>query len=174
MMDCKKALVEADGDVEKASEWLRVKGLASAAKKGERATKEGLIETYVHTGGKLGVIVGVKADPSADAAAELARDIAMHVAASDPTPLAVDRDGIDAAAVEKEKQLLRRQAEQTGKPENVIERIVEGRIGRFFQEFCLVEQPFVKDPDRSVGDLLPEGGSVTGFVRFKVGEGDAE
>jgi len=264
MMDCKRALADANGDVEKAVELLRERGLAKAGKRSGRATSEGTIgmallgetaalveldcETdfvaktdefqsaavqiakavaasgagndveealgcklgdgnvgdeigaiatkvgenvvlkrvakiavdggltggYVHAGGKLGVIVGLKADPGIDGVAELVRDVAMHVAATDPTPLAVDRDGIDADAVEKEKQLLRRQAEQTGKPENVIERIVDGRMGRFFQEFCLVEQPFVKDPDRSVGDLLPEGGSVTGFVRFKVGEGDPE
>ena len=264
MMDCKRALADANGDVEKAVELLRERGLAKAGKRSGRATSEGTIgmallgetaalveldcETdfvaktdefqgaavqiakavaasgagndveealgcklgdgnvgdeigaiatkvgenvvlkrvakiavdggltggYVHAGGKLGVIVGLKADPGIDGVAELVRDVAMHVAATDPTPLAVDRDGIDADAVEKEKQLLRRQAEQTGKPENVIERIVDGRIGRFFQEFCLVEQPFVKDPDRPVGALLPEGGSVTGFVRFKVGEGDPE
>ncbi len=262
MMDCKRALADADGDGGKAIELLRERGLAKAGKRSGRATSEGIIgmalggsfaavielgsETdfvaktdefqaaaaeiaeavastpgvssvaealaaklgdgsiedrvgavaskvgenivlkrvgrlevasgitggYIHAGGKLGVIVAIgNAGAGADA---LAKDIAMHVAATDPTPIAVDRDGVDVALVEKERELLGRQAAQTGKPENVIARIVEGRMGKFFQEFCLVEQPFVKDPDRAVGDLLTEGALIEGFVRFKVGEASSE
>ena len=132
----------------------------------------GITGGYVHAGGKLGVIVGLAVGAGTDAEAGLAKDVAMHVAATDPTPLAVDREGVAADLVEKEHELLMRQAQQSGKPANVIERIVEGRMGKFYQEFCLLEQPFVKDPDKSVGELLPEGASLTGFVRFKVGEGE--
>jgi len=134
----------------------------------------GITGGYVHAGGKLGVIVGVASASGSDADSGLAKDVAMHVAATDPTPIAVDREGVAADLVEKERDLLTRQAEQTGKPANVIERIVDGRMGKFYQEFCLLEQAFVKDPDKSVGDLLPDGASVTGFVRFKVGEGEPE
>lgn len=259
MMDCKKALTEAEGDIERAIELLREKGLSKAAKRAGRDTTEGAVaisidggqgtmvelgcetdfvskndqfqglvqeladalraagpiddvaaalaasmggETvesqlaaavsrvgeniqlkrvvslevdgvvggYVHGGGKLGVLVGVATATPADVE-DSARDLAMHVAAADPTPLAVDRDGIDKAVVEKEESILRAQALESGKPENIVENIVKGRINKFFAEHCLLEQPFVKDPDKKVGEIVADGASVVGFVRFKLGEG---
>ncbi len=273
MMDCKRALTDADGDAERAIELLRERGLAKAGKRAGRATSEGVIgiarngpvaamvelgcetdfvartdeyqalgqelaelvagnadltdvektlaapmgdETvgariqaasgklgenvelkrvarlavsqgvsggYVHAGGKLGVIVGVEFDlSSADAGADakleaLAKDLAMHVAAADPTPLSVDREGMPQDVIEKERRVLRAQAEQSGKPEGVIEKIVEGRLRKFFAENCLLEQAFVKDPDRSVGDLAKAVASEVGtsatireFARFRLGE----
>ena len=269
MMDCKKALAEADGDLDKAIEKLRERGLAKAVKRAGRDTTEGAIaialagnmagmvelacETdfvaktpdyvelaeslaqtvaadsgiasadelldatqdgekvrdliaaavgkmgenivakrvarvdigasglcggYVHAGGKLGVVVGIATGGSGDAAEGLAKDVAMHVAAHDPSPLSIDRSGVPSGAIEQERELFRRQAEQDGKPEKVIDKIVEGRINKYYGEVCLLEQGFVKDPDKKVGDLLTEaaaalgGGevSVTDFVRFKLGE----
>jgi elongation factor Ts len=272
MMDCKKALAEADGDLDRAIEVLRERGLAKAVKRSGRETSEGtiaialegragailelgcetdfvaktpdfqgladsiagaaladpaidgpdalrdatlegekvgdrvaaavarigenivvkrvsrievegegLVGGYVHAGGKLGVLVGLSAAESGAPAEALAKDLAMHVAAADPSPVAVDRDGVPAALVEKERELFQRQAEQEGKPEKVIEKIVEGRVRKYYAEVCLVEQPFVKDPDRTVAKVLEDaaarlGGvpSVTGFVRFKLGEGSSE
>ena len=273
MMDCKRALTDADGDAERAVELLRERGLAKAGKRAGRVTSEGVIgiarngpvaamvelgcETdfvartdeyqalgqeiaelvagnpdltdiestlaapmgdgnvesrihaavgklgenvklkrvarlsvsqgvcggYVHAGGKLGVIVGVESDLSsaaagADARLEaLAKDLAMHVAAADPTPLSVDREGMPQDVVEKERRVLRAQAEQSGKPEGVIEKMVEGRLRKFFAENCLLEQAFVKDPDRSVGDVaqavasdLGTSATVREFARFRLGE----
>lgn len=139
----------------------------------------GLVGGYVHAGGKLGVAVALGAPPGERAQA-LAKDLAMHVAAADPSPVAVDRSGVPAALVEQERELFRRQAEQEGKPAPVIEKIVEGRVRKFYAEVCLVEQPFVKDPDQSIGKLLESaaavlGGpvTVTGFLRFKLGEAAA-
>jgi len=260
MMDCKKALTDADGELEKAIELLRERGLSKAGKRAGRETSEGAIgisfeagrgvmieigcETdfvakndqfqglvqevadairgagdvtdvagalavsfgdgsiddhikaavgrvgeniqlkrveslsvdgaigsYIHGGGKLGVIVGVATSDAAGATA-VAKDIAMHVAAVDPTPIAVERNGVDKAVVEKEESILRNQALQSGKPENIVENIVKGRINKFYAEHCLVEQPFVKDPDKKISDVLKESGgaSVSGFVRFKLGE----
>ena len=260
MMDCKRALSDAEGDLERAMELLRERGLSKAGKRAGRETSEGTIgialadgaaailelgcETdfvaktdefqglataiaeallasdvgdsrekalelslgsdsvgakitervatlgenielkrvsslsvtggaasgYVHAGGKLGVIVGVSG--SGDVVA-VGRDIAMHVAATDPTPVSVDREGVPADQVEAEKRVLRAQAEQSGKPDNVVEKMVEGRLNKFYKEHCLLEQPFVKDPDKSVAAMLKEvasDASVTGFVRFKLGE----
>jgi elongation factor Ts len=261
MMDCKKALSEADGDPKKALELLRERGLSKAGKRAGRETSEGAIavaasggkgaiielgcETdfvaktddfqglaqaiadavqadgsvesadkalglslgdgtvedtitataakvgenvllkrvdqlsvsgtvggYVHAGGKLGVVVAIDGGDG-DAVAGAARDLAMHVAAFDPTPVAVDRDGVPSELVESEKSILRNQALQSGKPENIVDKIVEGRINKFYSENCLVEQPFVKDPDTTVGKLLAgidEKLKVTSFVRFKLGE----
>jgi elongation factor Ts len=260
MMDCKKALTDASGDVEKAMELLRERGLAKAGKRSGRETSEGAVgvsidggqgviielgcETdfvakndqfqslvqevadairtegsaadaeaalgvklgegtvddhikaavgrvgeniqlkrvgritvdgvvggYVHGIGGLGVLVGVSAS-SPDDVKDVAKDIAMHVAAADPTPLAIDRDGLDPEVVAKEESILRNQALQSGKPENIVENMVKGRINKFFAEFCLVEQVFVKDPDKKVGDVLKEAGgaSVTSFLRYKLGE----
>ncbi len=269
MMDCKKALGEADGDVEKAIAVLRERGLAKAVKRSGRETSEGTVavaldgpqgalvelgcETdfvaktpdfqglaaslatvaaadagvdsaealldatvdgekvserianaigtmgeniqlkrvarlavagagrtggYVHAGGKLGVLVALATEASGAEVEALAKDVAMHVAAADPSPVSVDRDGVPGELVEKERELFRRQAEQEGKPEKVIERIVEGRVKKFYGEVCLLEQAFVKDPDRSVGQLLEDAAgsagapiAVSGFVRFKLGEG---
>ena len=268
MMDCKRVLQDADGDVKRAVELLRERGLAKAGKREGRSTSEGVIaialdgaaggmvelgcETdfvartdefgaladalasavvadgsidsakallegqvegekvadrmtaavaklgenvvvkraarlevqgpgitggYVHAGGKLGVLVGLCTSVSGPTVEALAKDLAMHVAAADPSPLAVDRDGISPELLESERKIYRKQAEQEGKPEKVIDRIVEGKLSKFTAEVCLLEQPFVKDPDRSVGDLLrdvaKEVGAeieVSGFRRFKLGE----
>lgn len=144
------------------------------------AVDSGVTGGYVHAGGKLGVIVSITSDKSDAKLEALAKDVAMHVAAADPTPLSVDQAGMPADAVEAERRVLRAQAEQSGKPENVIEKMVEGRMRKFFAENCLVEQAFVKDPDHSVGDVVRAVGkdigaevAVTGFVRFRLGEESA-
>jgi elongation factor Ts len=271
MMDCKKALADAGGDVARATELLRERGLAKAGKREGRTTSEGAIgiavagpvgalvevgcETdfvaktdefqslvaalakavaadaevrdaasllevtldgvparevvqaaiarigenivvkrvarlacreagrvggYVHAGGKLGVLVAIGSEKSGEGLGALAKDLAMHVAAADPSPVAVDRSGVPAELVEKERQIFRAQAEQTGKPANVLDKIVEGRVNKYYGEVCLLEQPFVKDPDRTVKALLAEAAkslgapvAVEGFVRFKLGEGAA-
>jgi len=267
MMDCKRVLKDADGDVARAVELLRERGLAKAGKREGRATSEGLIaiavdgaggmvelgcETdfvartddfgalasslasavaadakvdspealldreidgekvaeriiaavaklgenvvvkrtvhlplngagsvggYVHAGGKLGVLVGLETSASGGVLDTLAKDLAMHVAAADPSPVAVDRDGVSSAFIESERSIYRKQAEQDGKPEKVIDRIVDGKVAKYLAEIVLLEQAFVKDPDRSVGDLVKEAAkelgakvSVTGFHRFKLGE----
>jgi elongation factor Ts len=260
MMDCKKALGDAQGDVEKAVELLRERGLSKAGKRAGRATSEGAIglslkagvgviielgcetdfvarndqfqtllqevadaiagagawdsldaalevklgkgtvathiqeavgvvgeniqlkrvaglrvdgavDGYIHAGGKLGVVVGFETANPGDLGS-VGRDVAMHVAAVDPTPVSVDRTGVDTALLEKERTILRNQALQSGKPEKIVDSIVAGRINKFYKESCLVEQDFVKDPDKTVGQVLKEAGDVTvsGFVRFRVGE----
>jgi elongation factor Ts len=272
MMECKKALADAAGEVDRAIELLRERGLAKAVKRAGRATSEGAIvlalagsaagiielgcETdfvaktddflavanalaraaaerpeaktpddllavqaearplrelmqstsgklgenielkrfarlagtgagqaggYVHAGGRLGVIVALEAAASGDGLGVLARDVAMHVAAHDPSPVSIDRSGVPKELIQKEAELFRRQAQQEGKPAPVIERIVEGRLKKYYAEVCLIEQAFVKDPDRSIQQLLDEAGKglgqpvrVTGFVRFKLGETAAE
>jgi elongation factor Ts len=266
MMDCKRSLTDADGDIERATELLRERGLAKAGKRAGRETSEGAIvfeadrgrgvlielgsETdfvaktpdfqglaeriakavldlgteadldaalaaslddgtvgeavtaagakmgeniqlkrvgcadvkgvvggYVHGAGTLGVLLALETDASEEAVAALLRDLAMHVAAHDPTPIAIDRDGMPAEDVEKERSFLTSQALESGKPENVVEKMVDGRINKFFAENCLVEQKFVKDPDKSVRDLLAEASKEVGadlrishFARFKLGE----
>jgi elongation factor Ts len=270
MMDCKRALADADGNVEQAMELLRERGLAKAGKRAGRETSEGavvfsisggqgaLIElgcetdfvaktpgfqelaqgvaaavaaagsvadadaalklpmdgstiddvikasvakvgeniqllrvatvdvagvtgAYVHGTGKLGVLVGLETALGEDAVGGVARDIAMHVAAHDPTPIAVDRDGVDPTVVEKERTFLTKEATDSGKPANVVEKMVDGRINKFFAENCLLEQGFVKDPDKSVRDIVAEAGKAAGgdlkvaeFVRFKLGEAASE
>jgi elongation factor Ts len=272
MMECKRALTEADGDADKAVEVLRERGLAKAVKRSGRATSEGTVaislgdrvagivelgcETdfvaktadfqalaaslarsladdagidgpealldatvdgekasekisatigkigenillnrcqriavegsgcvggYVHAGGKLGVVIGLATEASGEALDVLAKDLAMHVAAADPSPVAVDRAGVPEELIDREKELFRRQAEQEGKPAKVIEKIVEGRIKKYYGEVCLLEQSFVKDPDKSLKQLLEEVGaqlaspvSIACFVRFKLGEGASE
>ena len=158
MMDCKNALVEAEGDIEKAIEVLRVKGLAQAAKKAGRIASEGLVEAYIHLGGRIGVLVEVNCETDfvakTDEFRHLCRDIAMQIAASRPEY--VRREDVPVEVVNKEKQILREQALEEGKPEKIVERMVEGRIGKFFKENCLVEQPYIRDPDKSVQDLLNE------------------
>jgi elongation factor Ts len=272
MMECKKALGEADGDADKAIEVLRERGLAKAVKRSGRATSEGTVaislgdrvagivelgcETdfvaktpdfqalaaslaksvvedagidrpealldatvegekvsekisaaigkmgenillnrceriavdgsgkvggYVHAGGKLGVVVGLATEASGEALDVLAKDLSMHVAAADPSPVSVDRDGVPQELIEREKDLFRRQAEQEGKPAKVIDKIVEGRIKKYYGEVCLLEQRFVKDPDKTLKQLLEEVGgqlaspvTVSSFVRFKLGESASE
>jgi elongation factor Ts len=271
MMDCKRAIKDADGDAEKAVELLRERGLAKAGKRGGRATSEGavsiaidgsvaamvevgcetdfvartdlfvefgkqLAETvakdasidspdsllkasidgetaadkvnaaigrlgenivvkrvtrldagafgvaggYVHAGGNLGVVVTLATKGSGTELETLAKDLAMHVAAADPSPIAVDRSGVDSALLDSERSIYRNQAVQSGKPEGVVEKIVEGRLNKYLSEICLVEQAFVKDPDRTIGDLLRDVGAsvgaeiaVNGYQRYKLGEGDA-
>ncbi|MEZ4218427.1 MAG: translation elongation factor Ts [Myxococcota bacterium] len=268
MMECKRALSDADGDVEKAIELLRERGLSKAGKRAGRATSEGAVavaiagaraglvelgcETdfvaktdaflalaqsvadvvaanpsldgpaavgaaklggttvadtiqqtiakvgenielkraqgvdvgkgvtggYVHMGGKLGVVVGLATGASGAAVEELAKDVAMHVAAADPSPIAVDRDGVDADVVERERRILTNQAKESGKPDAVVEKMVSGRINKFFAEHCLLEQAFVKDPDTTIGKLVAKVAkdvgadvAVASFVRFRIGEG---
>jgi elongation factor Ts len=175
--DAEKALAAKLGD---GSVDDRIK--STAAKVGENielkrvgrvSAGQGIVGGYVHAGGKLGVVVALRCAAAGESQSTLLRDVSMHIAAVDPTPVAVDRDGVSADLVESEKNILRKQAEQTGKPENVVEKIVEGRINKFFSEHCLLEQGFVKDPDKSVGQMLSEAGddiAVAGFVRFKLGE----
>jgi len=264
MMDCKRALTEADGDMEKANQVLRERGLAKAGKREGRATSEGVVaihidggvggmvelgcetdfvartddfqalgeslaravaqdasidtpdallkatvdgtvvsETikaaiaklgenvvvkrvarldidggivggYVHAGGKLGVLVALSGEAATREA--VAKDIAMHVAAADPTPVAVTRDGVSPELLAKEREIYRNQALAEGKPEKILDRIVDGKINKYVSEICLVEQPFVKDPDKSIGDLLKQAGdlTVTAFSRFKLGQGAEE
>ena len=179
MMDCKKALGETDGDMEKAVDLLRQKGLAVAAKRADRATSEGVVECYIHAGGKLGVMVEVGCETDFVAKTDdfkaFARDIAMHVAAVNP--VAVSREEIPSDLVEREKAIYVKQAQESGKPENIIEKIVSGKIEKFISEICLLEQKFVKNPDLTVQDLLNElvakmgeNISIKRFVRFQVGE----
>lgn len=179
MMDCKKALTEAGADIEKAVDFLRKKGLATAAKRAGRAVSEGTICSYIHMGGKIGVMVevGCETDFVAknDDFVAFARDIAMHVAATNP--LGIKPEDISADVVEREKEIYRAQARETGKPEAIIEKIIEGKIGKFYKENCLLQQPFVKNPDLTVADLLNEliakigeNIAVKRFVRYQVGE----
>lgn len=180
MMDCKKALSETNGDMEKAVDYLREKGLAAASKKAGRIAAEGLVESYIHMGGRIGVLVEVNCETDfvakTDEFKELAKDIAMHIAASRPEY--VKRDEIPEEVLEHERKLYRQIALNEGKPEKIIDKIVEGKIERFVKEICLLDQPFVKDPDITVGDLITakiakigENIAVRRFARFERGEG---
>lgn len=180
MMDCKKALTETDGDMEKAIDYLREKGLAAAAKKAGRIAAEGLVESYIHGGGRIGVLVEVNCETDfvakTDEFRELCRDIAMQVAASKPEY--VSREEVPAESIAREKEVLRAQALNEGKPEKIVDKMVEGRIEKYFKEVCLLEQPFIKDTDMTVKDLVTakvakigENISVRRFARFQVGEG---
>ncbi len=180
MMDCKKALQEANGDMDKAVEILRERGLAAAAKKAGRIAAEGLVDSYIHGEGRIGVLVEVNCETDFVAKTEefktFVRDIAMHIAASDPQYLS--REDVPEEVIEKEKEILRAQALNEGKPEKVVDKMVEGRLEKFFKEVCLLEQPFVKDPDKTVKDILTEKIATIGenitirrFVRYERGEG---
>ncbi|GIO53199.1 MULTISPECIES: translation elongation factor Ts [Paenibacillus] len=180
MLDCKKALEEANGDITKATELLREKGLAAAANKAGRAATEGVVEAYIHAGGRIGVLVEINCETDfvgkTDQFKEFARDIAMHIAAS--SPRYVSREEVPQAEVEKEKEILKAQALNEGKPEKIVEKMVEGRIGKYYEEFCLLEQSFIKDPDKTISQLLNEKISTIGenisirrFVRYELGEG---
>ena len=181
MMDCKQALAESGGDMEKAVDVLRKKGLAAAQKKSSRVTKEGAIDSYIHAGGRIGVLVevGVETDfvARSEPFKEFTHDLAMQVAASNP--LWVRREEVPAEVIEREKDIYREQAR--GKPDNVVEKMLEGKLNKFFQEVCLMEQPFVKDPDRSVEQLrtalvgvIGENVEVRRFMRFQLGESSEE
>jgi elongation factor Ts len=179
MMDCKHALTESKGDMEGAIVILRKKGVATAAKKATRATSEGSVTSYIHAGGKIGVLVEVNCESDFVARTDdfktLVHDIAMHIAATDPRY--IRKEDVSADAFEKEKDIYRAQAAQTGKPAPVIEKIVEGKMGKFYEEVCLYEQPFIKDQTMTVHQLiatvvgkLGENLSVRRFARFKVGD----
>ncbi len=178
MMDCKKALTETGGDMEKAVDLLRQKGLAVARKRAGRSTSEGVIQTYIHAGAKLGVMVEVGCETDfvakTDEFREFARDLAMHIAATNP--VAIARQEVPAEDAAREQEIYRQQALDSGKPENIVEKIVTGKMDRYFSEVCLLEQKFVKNPDLSVQDLLNEliakmgeNIGVKRFARFQVG-----
>ncbi|WP_068496354.1 translation elongation factor Ts [Paenibacillus kribbensis] len=180
MLDCKKALEEANGDLTKAIEVLREKGLAAAANKAGRIATEGVVESYIHAGGRIGVLVEVNCETDfvakTDQFKDFVRDIAMHIAASNPRY--VRREEVPQEEIEKEKEILKAQALNEGKPEKIVEKMVEGRIGKFYEEFCLLEQSFIKDPDKTISTLINEKISTIGenislrrFVRFELGEG---
>lgn len=180
MMDCKKALSATDGDLEKAIDFLREKGLAAAAKKAGRVAAEGLVEAYIHGGGRIGVLVEVNCETDfvakTDAFKELVKDIAMHIAATNPSYL--KREEVPIAELEHEQAVLAEQARNEGKPEKIIEKMVAGRIEKYYKEVCLMEQPFVKDPDKTISDLITESIAKIGenisirrFTRYQLGEG---
>jgi len=180
MMDCKKALAESNGDMEKAVEILREKGLAAAAKKAGRIAAEGLVSAYIHGDGRIGVLVEVNVETDFAAKNEefktFVKDIAMHIAASKPEY--IRREEVPTDRLEKEREILRAQALNEGKPEKIVEKMVEGRIDKYYKEVCLLEQPWVKDPDKTIQQLLNEKIATIGeninvrrFVRFERGEG---
>src|SRR3954463_4181063 len=179
MMDCKQALTESKGDMEQAVVVLRKRGGSVAAKKASRATSEGAVASYIHAGGKIGVLVEVNCESDfvarTDDFKELVHDIAMHIAATDPKY--IKKEDVTPEAFEKEKDIYRAQAKATGKPDNVVEKIVEGKMSKFYEEVCLYEQPFIKEQSISVSQLiatkvgkLGESIAVRRFARFKVGD----
>jgi elongation factor Ts len=179
MLDCKKALTDVDGNIEKAIEILREKGLAAVAKKAGRIAAEGIVEAYIH-GGRIGVLVEVNSETDFVAKNEefrtFVKDVAMQIAASNPQ--FVSRDDVPQDMIEKEKEILRKQALNEGKPEKIVDKMVEGRIDKYFKDVCLLEQDFVKDPDMTVRQLLTdkiakigENISIRRFARYEVGEG---
>jgi elongation factor Ts len=178
MMDCKKALQECKGDMDKSVDWLRQKGLSVAAKRAGRSTSEGAVQCYIHSGNKIGVMVEVNCETDFVAKTEqfvqFVKDLAMHIAATNP--VCIKREDTPPELVEKEKEIFRKQAEESGKPSNIIEKIVNGRIEKFYKEVCLLEQSYVKNPDITIQDLLNEvvakmgeNISIGRFVRFQVG-----
>jgi len=179
MMDCKQALTECDGDMDKAIDFLRKKGLATAQKRAGRAMTEGTIQSYIHMGGKLGVLVEVNCETDFVAKNEdfiaFAKNLAMHIAASNP--LGIQSSDIPEELVNREREIYRAQALEMGKPETVIDKIVEGKLEKFYKDSCLLKQPYVRDPDITIADLLNdliakigENISVKRFVRFQIGE----
>ncbi len=182
MMDCKKALTEAGGDTTKAEEWLRQKGLSAAAKKAGRVASEGAVGSYVHLGGKIGVLVEINCETDFVARNEVfqqfVKDVAMHIAAS--APLFLKREDVPSDVVEKEKAIYREQLREQGKPEKVWDKILEGKLDKFYKDVCLVDQPFVKDPDKSIQQLttdmvakIGENIQIRRFTRYQLGEGQA-
>ena len=182
MMDCKNALVDSNGDLDKAVDYLRKSGVAKAEKKGTRDTREGLVYSYIHAGGRLGVLLELNCETDfvakTDGFTELAHNLSMQIAATNP--LSLDRESIDDEIIAREKEIFTDQAKSEGKPDNIIEKMVEGRLSKFFQESCLLEQTYIKDPDKKVSDLLTEtiatlgeNISINRFIRFAVGENPA-
>jgi elongation factor Ts len=179
IMDCKRALGDADGDIEKAIDFLRKKGLAKAAKRAGRSTSEGVVYSYIHTGSKLGVLVEINCESDfvakTDGFLDFAKNIAMHIAAANPAGL-IPED-IDSSLIEKEKEIFRAQMLEQGKPEKIIDKIVEGKVEKFYKEICLMSQQYVKDPQKTIDDILKETIGVIGeniqirrFTRFQIGE----
>ena len=183
IMDCKAALQETQGDMEKAVDYLRQKGLAVARKRAGRDASEGLIHSYIHAGGKIGVMVEVNCESDftarSDAFTDFVRNLAMHIAATNP--LAIDRVDLAPEVVTREQEIYKAQALESGKPERIVDKIVEGKLNKFYQEVCLLEQPYVRDTDITIADLLNELRAKTGenlivrrFTRYQLGEDAAE
>lgn len=181
--DCKKALAETNGDIDKAADFLREKGLAAAAKKAGRIASEGIVESYIHAGGRIGVLLEVNCETDFVAKNEVFRsfvkDVAMHIAAVNPQY--ISKEDVPAEDIERERAVLRAQALNEGKPEKIVDKMVEGRIAKFYENYCLLEQPFVKDGDKKVKDILNsliatigEKITVRRFVRYEKGEGLAK
>ena len=180
MMDCKKALTEADGDMEKAIVILREKGMAKTAKKADRIAAEGVVASYIHMGGRIGAMVEINCETDfvaqTDKFQRFAKDVAMHIAAANPKYLSEDE--VPEAEVAKEREILKVQALNEGKPEKIVEKMVEGRLKKFYKEICLLDQPYIKDPDMTIGDLVKEqimdigeNVKIRRFARFEMGEG---
>ncbi len=183
MMDCKKALVDSEGDINKAIDNLRKSGIAKAEKKGTRETREGLIYSYIHAGGRLGVLLELNCETDfvakTDGFIELAHNLAMQIAATNP--IGLDKESINESVISREREIYTDQAKSEGKPDNIIEKMVEGRLSKFFQESCLLEQTYIKDSDKKVTDIftetiasLGENISINRFVRFAIGESSLE
>nr|WP_320133519.1 translation elongation factor Ts [uncultured Holophaga sp.] len=182
MMDCKKALDENDGDIDKAVDYLRKKGLAAAAKKADRIAAEGIVEAYIHPGGRVGVLVEVNCETDFVGKTEnfqrLVKEIAMHIAAHDPSPRFVTKEEVTADFIEKEKEIARAQALATGKPANIVEKIVEGKMASIYKDVCLLEQGFIMNPDLTIAQYLStktaeigEKLSIRRFTKYVMGEG---
>ena len=182
MMDCKNALKESNGDLDGAVDFLRKSGAAKAEKKGSRATKEGLVYSYIHAGGRLGVMIEVNCETDfvakTDGFIELSHNLAMQIAATNP--ISLDKNSVPDDIIAKEKEIYTEQAKSSGKPDNIVEKMVEGRLSKFFQENCLMEQAYIKDSDKKISDLMTETIATLGenitiskFTRFAVGEIDS-
>jgi elongation factor Ts len=179
MMECKRALEENKGDMSRAEEYLRVKGIAKAEKRAGKQTSEGVITSYIHHNGKVGVLVEVNCETDfvarTDDFRQLAREIALHIASS--APIAVDREGIAAEKVAVERRIAEEQARASGKPDNIVQRMVEGKVEAYYKDVCLMQQPWIRDPKKTIGDLVKEASAKVGeniqvrrFVRFQMGE----
>ena len=180
MMDCKNALTECNGDLDKATEWLREKGIAKAAKKADRIAAEGLVYSYIHMGGKIGVLVEINCETDfvsrSDSFVALCKDIALHIAAAKPLYISTAEVPVDV--LNHEKEILRTQALNEGKPEAIVDKMIDGRVKKFYEEVCLLEQPFVKDPSKKISDIINESIltigekiSIRRFTRYEMGEG---
>ena len=180
MMDCKNALTETNGDLDKATEWLREKGIAKAAKKADRIAAEGLVYSYIHMGGKIGVLVEINCETDfvsrSDNFVALCKDISLHIAAAKPQYVTTEE--VPADVLNHEKEILRAQALNEGKPENIVDKMIEGRVKKFYEEVCLLEQPFVKDPSKTIKYSVNEAVltigekiSIRRFTRYEMGEG---
>ena len=180
MMDCKNALTETNGDLDKATEWLREKGIAKAAKKADRIAAEGLVYSYIHMGGKIGVLVEINCETDfvsrSDSFVALCKDIALHIAAA--KPLYISNTEVPVDVLNHEKEILRTQALNEGKPEAIVDKMIDGRVKKFYEEVCLLEQPFVKDPSKKIADIINESILTIGekitirrFTRYEMGEG---